>query len=240
MIDGRSSLIVALDVPDRVTALELARRLEGRVGVLKVGLQLFVAEGPHLVEELRDMGHAVFLDLKLHDIPNTVAGAVRSASRLGVQMLTLHTSGGRKMMEAAAAAAAQSPSPPLLLGVTALTSMSPEDCLSIGIARSPADWVERLARLAREAGLGGLVTSPLEAPVLRRAFGDAVRLVVPGIRRAGADAHDQARTATPAEAVRAGADYIVVGRPILQSPDPALAADAIVAEIMEGRSAASR
>ena len=239
MIDARSRLIVALDLPDRESALEMVRRLEGRAGVVKVGLQLFVAEGPRLVEELLATGQAVFLDLKLHDIPNTVAGAVRSACRLGVQMLTLHTSGGRKMMEAARAAAAESATPPLLLGVTALTSFSAEDCLSIGVDATPAQWVERLALVARSAGLGGLVTSPLEVPILRRAFGGAVRLVVPGIRGAGSPSQDQSRTASPAETIHAGADYIVVGRPILQAPDPARAAEAIVAEIGQGLVAAS-
>jgi orotidine-5'-phosphate decarboxylase len=231
MMDARSRLIVALDVPDRQSALDAVRRLDGRAGVIKVGLQLFVAEGPRLVEELRGMGQNIFLDLKLHDIPNTVAGAVKSASRLGVQMLTLHTSGGKKMMEAALAAASESAAPPLLLGVTALTSLGPEDCIGIGIAGNPSAWVERLASLARSAGLRGLVTSPLEAPSLKRAFGEAVRLVVPGIRGAGAGTQDQARTASPAEAIRGGADYIVVGRPILQAADPAESADAIVAEI---------
>jgi orotidine-5'-phosphate decarboxylase len=238
MNDARSRLIVALDVPDRKTALDTIRRLDGRAGLVKVGLQLFVAEGPQLVREIRAMGQDVFLDLKLHDIPNTVAGAVRSACRLGVQMLTLHTSGGKSMMEAALKAAAESETPPLLLGVTALTSLSTEDCGAIGIGEDPSQWVERLARLAQSAGLRGLVTSPLEAPALRRALGGSPLLVVPGIRGAGVSSQDQARTASAAQAVRAGADYIVVGRPILQAADPAAAADAIIDEVAQALAAA--
>ena len=184
------------------------------------------------------MGQDVFLDLKLHDIPNTVAAAVRSACRLGIQMLTLHTSGGKSMMEAALQAAAESEAPPLLLGVTVLTSLSTEDCAAIGIREEPSQWVERLAQLARSAGLPGLVTSPLEAPALRRALGNGPRLVVPGIRGAGISSHDQVRTASAAQAVRAGADYIVVGRPILQAADPAAAADAIIDEVAGALAAA--
>ncbi len=234
MIDARSRLIVALDLPDRASALAMARRLQGRAGWVKVGLQLFVAEGPRLVEELGAMGQSVFLDLKLHDIPNTVAGAVRSACRLGVRMLTLHASGGRKMLEAAWAAAAESTAPPLLLAVTVLTSLSEEDCGALGVEGTPAQWVERLARISYGAGLRGMVTSPLEAPVLRRAFGSSIQLVIPGIRGIASASHDQSRTAAPADAIRAGADYLVVGRPILQAADPASAADALVAEMARG------
>ncbi len=234
MIDARSRLIVALDLPDRENALEMTRRLQGCAGWVKVGLQLFVAEGPRLIEELRAMGPSVFLDLKLHDIPNTVAGAVRSACRLGVGMLTLHASGGPKMLQAARAAAAESAAPPLLLAVTVLTSLNSEDCEAVGVDTTPAQWVRRLAEMAHGAGLRGMVASPLEAPLLRRAFGSSVQLVIPGIRPAASAAQDQSRTAAPADAIRAGADYLVVGRPILQAPDPAAAADAVVAAMAQG------
>jgi orotidine-5'-phosphate decarboxylase len=230
MSTARSRLIVALDVPDRQSALKAARSLMGHVGLLKVGLQLFVAEGPRIVQEIREMGHMVFLDLKLHDIPNTVAGAVRSAGRLGVQMLTLHVSGGRKMLETARAASNETDSPPLLVGVTALTSLSLEDCEEIGVAGTPAQWTARLAEIATRSGIGGLVCSPAELPALRNQH-VGLKLIVPGIRPAGQDAHDQSRTSTPGEAVRRGADYIVVGRPIMQAPDPALAAEQILAEL---------
>ncbi len=231
MNDARSRLIVALDVPDRNAALASVRSLSGHVGCFKVGLELFVREGPPLVEEILGLGERVFLDLKLHDIPNTVAGAVRSACRLGVQMLTLHAGGGPEMLKAACAAAGSAASPPLLLAVTALTSISQQDAQRIGIGTPLGEWVERLAEVAFESGIPGLVASSLEAPALRRRFGAGLRLVIPGIRPAGAAIQDQARTGTPSCAIRAGADFLVVGRPILQAPDPPEAADSIVAEI---------
>jgi orotidine-5'-phosphate decarboxylase len=231
MTDPRSRLIVALDVPDRETALAHIRSLSDHVGIFKIGLELFVREGPGLVEEVVGSGAKVFLDLKLHDIPNTVAGAVRSACRLGVHMLTLHASGGSEMMKAARAAAEQFADPPTLLAVTALTSISETEASRIGISGSIAAWVETLAGLALESGIQGMVASPHEVAGLRSRFGTEPRLVIPGIRPAGASAQDQARTSTPAGAIRAGASNLVVGRPILQSPDPAAAADAIVAEI---------
>ena len=232
MTAARSRLIVALDLPDRKAALEMLARLHGRAGCFKVGLELFVREGPRLVEEIRALGADVFLDLKLHDIPNTVAAAVRSASSLGARMLTVHVSGGVRMLAAARAAAETGERPPLLLGVTALTSLADSDADQLGIGGGIAGWVERLGRLASEAGLGGLVASPLETARLRARF-PAMKLVVPGIRPSGADSGDQARTAAPLEAIRAGADYLVVGRPILQAADPAAAAERIVAEIAE-------
>jgi orotidine-5'-phosphate decarboxylase len=194
-------------------------------------LEIFVSEGPGLVREIVDRGERVFLDLKLHDIPNTVAGAVRSACRLGAGMLTLHAAGGRKMLEAAREAAEASPHPPLLLGVTALTSLAPGDVERMGIAGSLPDWVERLADISAGAGVPGLVTSAHELPRLYGKFGDTIKFVIPGIRPAGTQTQDQARTATPAEAIRGGAAFLVVGRPILQAPDPVLAADTITEEI---------
>jgi orotidine-5'-phosphate decarboxylase len=231
MTDPRSRLIVALDVPDKKTALAHIRSLSGHVGVFKIGLELFVREGPGLIEEVVQSGEKVFLDLKLHDIPNTVAGAVRSACRLGAHMLTLHASGGSEMIKAAVAAATQFENPPTLLAVTALTSISETEAARIGIAGRVGDWVEILAGLALDSGVRGLVASPLEVSALRKRFGPEPRLVIPGIRPAGASAQDQARTAEPGGAIRAGATYLVVGRPILQASDPAAAADGIVAEI---------
>jgi orotidine-5'-phosphate decarboxylase len=231
MTDPRTRLIVALDLPDRASALAAVERLAGHVGVFKVGLELFVREGPELVREIRQRGEIVFLDLKLHDIPNTVAGAVRSAGRLGVQMLTIHASGGPAMLAAAAEAVKELAEPPLLLAVTALTSLSEGDAARIGIGRSIGSWVETLASLAASNGIRGLVCSPSELRPLRCLLGDGVRIVVPGIRPAGAGAQDQARISTPTDAIRSGADFLVVGRPILQAADPAAAADAIVREI---------
>ncbi len=231
MTDARERLIVALDLPDRATALAAVERLSGHVGYFKLGLELFIREGSRLVEEVRRREEKVFLDLKLHDIPNTVAGAVRSACALDVQMLTLHAAGGREMLEAAGDAAQAFPAPPLLLAVTALTSLSAESVRAVGIGTPLTEWVEVLAGVARQAGIPGLVASPLELSALRRKFGDELRIVVPGIRPTGSDTQDQSRTASPAQAILSGADYLVVGRPILRAADPALAADLIAREI---------
>jgi orotidine-5'-phosphate decarboxylase len=231
MNNPRTRLIVALDVPDRSSALKAVDQLAGHVGYFKLGLEIFTREGPALVQEIMARGERVFLDLKLHDIPNTVRGAVRSACRLGVHMLTLHASGGAKMLMAASEEAQSFISPPLLLAVTALTSLSEEEARKIGITESIECWVEKLAELAHQSGIGGIVASSKELPMLRKKFADAMQLVIPGIRPAGADLQDQSRTATPEEAIRAGASYIVVGRPILQASDPSQAADAIVEEI---------
>ena len=226
-------ILVALDTPDRRRALDLAGALRGRVGGVKVGLELFSAAGPEMVHELRESGVDVFLDLKLHDIPNTVAGAASAAARLGVTFLTVHALGGREMIRrgvrgAAEAAAETGQRPPVLLAVTILTSHSEDDLRRIGVEGTGREAVTRLAGLARDAGAGGIVCSPLEIAEVRRAFPSAT-LVVPGIRPAdlavGSD--DQARTATPAAAVRAGADRIVIGRPITAAADPAVAAEAI-------------
>jgi len=231
MKDARSRLILALDTPDRQTAMAALDRIAGHVGCVKVGLELFVREGPSLVEEIHQRGERVFLDLKLHDIPNTVAGAVRSACKLDIEMLTVHAAGGRAMLEAARDAAGCSVSPPLLLAVTVLTSLSQEAVRDIGIQGPLSGWVEKLANLAHQSGIPGLVASPSELPVLRRNLGTAMKFVIPGIRPPGIPSQDQARTATPSEAIRLGADFLVVGRPILRAEDPAGAADAIVSEI---------
>jgi orotidine-5'-phosphate decarboxylase len=184
-----------------------------------------------LVEEIRGAGEKVFLDLKLHDIPNTVAGAVRAACRLGIEMLTLHAAGGRAMMEAGRKAAEESATSPLVLAVTVLTSLSLADTRTLGIRETPEDWTRRLATLAQEAGIRGLVASPAELQSLRKKFGEDMQLVSPGIRPPGSATQDQARIATPSQAIHAGADFLVVGRPILQAADPAAAADEIVREI---------
>jgi orotidine-5'-phosphate decarboxylase len=228
---------VALDTRDRERARELARVLAGHVGGFKIGLQAFVACGPSLVDEMRDLGHLVFLDLKLHDIPNTVAGATAAAARLGAAFLTVHAMGGATMIaravEAARAAAPPGSAPPLVLAVTILTSHDDTALRSIGIDGTCAGAVSRLGALARDAGAGGLVCSPLEVASARRVFPDGV-LVVPGIRL-GAQGEraedDQARVATPAQAVRDGADRIVVGRPITEARDPAAAAETIADDI---------
>ncbi len=231
MSDSRSRLIVALDVPDRSAALRTVDQLSGHVGCFKIGMELFTREGPRLVEEIRDRGDKIFLDLKFHDIPNTVKGAIRSACRLGVHMITVHASGGPKMLAAAFQQAQSANSPPLLLAVTALTSLSAEEIHILGVTASVEQWVEKLARIAYDSGIRGIVASPKELPMLRRLFPDEVRIVIPGIRPTGSASHDQSRTATPKEAIRAGADYIVVGRSILQASNPIAAADSIVAEI---------
>jgi orotidine-5'-phosphate decarboxylase len=231
MPESRDRLIVALDVASEGQARELVATLGDAVGFYKVGKELFTAIGPEFVRELVKGGKRVFLDLKFHDIPNTVAGAVRSASELGVSLLTVHASGGSKMLKAAADAAAQSVARPTVLAVTVLTSMGTDDLGEIGVAGAVEKQVERLAGLALSAGCGGLVASALEARRLREAFGKEFTLVTPGIRPAGGDVGDQARVVTPANAIEAGASYLVVGRPITASPDPRKAALAIRREI---------
>ncbi len=225
-------LILALDVPTREAAAPILRQLRGQLRWVKLGLQMFTAYGPDYVREVAGMGFNVFLDLKLHDIPNTVAKAVESLSPLPIKMLTLHTSGGGEMMRAAVAAQQKTNPNLLLLGVTVLTSTDDAGLNEIGVTASPADQVARLGRLAVDSGLHGLVCSPLEVGLLRRTLPASTQLITPGIRPAsetGSD--DQKRVMTPADAARAGSSYIVVGRPILQAADPAAAARAILAEL---------
>jgi len=259
----RDKLIVALDLPTGDAATRMAERLQGHVGMFKVGSELFTAEGPVPVRYLVATGHRVFLDLKFHDIPNTVRAAAREAAQLGVSMVNVHASGGRKMMEAAREGAraldggsrgpqkpgSALPDPPIgnsgrpqgpplqagpkVLAVTILTSLENEDLEELGISGTPMEAVVRLARLAQSARLDGVVASAREISAIRQACGPEFLIVTPGIRPASAATNDQARIATPASAIAAGADYLVVGRPITGAPDPAAAADAIVAE-MEG------
>ena len=208
-------------------------RLEGVCQWFKVGLELFTAAGPAVVETLVARGHSVFLDLKFHDIPNTVAGAVRSAAALGVRMMNVHASGGPAMLAAARAALEGVANPPQLLAVTVLTSMDAAQLKAAGVGRAPAEQVKLLAKMGLKAGIRGFVCSPQEVAALRALTGPEGVLVVPGIRPAGAEAGDQKRMATPADALRAGASYLVVGRPITQAPDPAEAAEAILKEMAE-------
>ena len=229
--DARQRLIVALDVSDAAAAHALAARLEGSVQWFKVGLELFVAAGPAVLEPLLKRGHSVFLDLKFHDIPNTVAGAVRSAASLGVQMMTVHAGGGPAMMSAAQAALQSVENPPQLLAVTVLTSMDSIQLNATGVYDAPSDQVQRLANLGLAAGIRGFVCSPHEVAALRRLTGPEGVLVVPGIRPAGAGIGDQKRIATPADALRAGASFLVVGRPITQAANPAQATEAILTEM---------
>jgi len=229
-LSPRDQLIVALDFPSGAAALALADRLGNLVQWFKIGLELYLSEGNNIVDAVRSRGHSVFLDLKLHDIPNTVAGAVRSVAQSGTGMLTLHAAGGPAMLAAAQEAAAALPLSPQLLAVTILTSMDPAQLAATGIAASPGEQVMRLAKMAYGTGIRGFVASADEVGPLRSAYPDAT-LVIPGIRPAGADTGDQKRVATPAAAITAGADYLVVGRPITQATDPAAAAQSILNEI---------
>jgi orotidine-5'-phosphate decarboxylase len=230
-VTGKERLIAALDVSDGVQALALARALGDTVGLVKVGLELFTAEGPALVRELREVA-PVFLDLKLNDIPNTVAGAVRAAAQLGVKLITVHALAGRSAIHAAAEALEKAGDErPKLLAVTLLTSLATDDLIELGIAGSAEEAVLRLGTLALRAGADGLVCSPLEVATLRKAIGTEKLLVVPGVRPQGAPRGDQARVATATEALRAGADYLVVGRPLRENPDPRRAARELAAEL---------
>ncbi len=226
-----SKIIVALDYPEAAPALALAAQLQPSLCRLKVGKELFTASGPQLVEQLMSRGFEVFLDLKFHDIPNTVAQACKAAAALGVWMVNVHALGGRKMMEAAREALATTTRPPKLIAVTVLTSMGQEDLAGIGITASPADMVLRLARLAHGCGLDGVVCSAQEAALLRRELGAGFCLVTPGIRPPLAGVEDQLRVMTPRAALENGSSYLVIGRPITRASDPLKALQEISQDI---------
>jgi orotidine-5'-phosphate decarboxylase len=231
---ARDQLIVALDVESADAGARLAESLRDRVGLFKVGFQAFTAEGPLLARYLVASGHKVFLDLKFHDIPNTVKSAAREAARLGASIFNVHATGGRGMMQAALEGAQEAASGrlrPLVVAVTVLTSLSGRDLEEIGIVGNPDEAVVRLAKLAQAAGLDGVVASAKEIAAIRQACGPKFVIITPGIRPASAAADDQARVATPAAAIQAGANFLVVGRPITQAADPAATAEAIVSEM---------
>jgi len=223
----RERIIIALDLPASEEALALVRELSPHPGLFKIGLQLYTAAGPDFVRTVRELGGRIFLDLKLHDIPNTVSRAIESADSLGVEMLTIHLSGGRAMIEAAVRAA---PPKMLLLGVTVLTSVDEATLRETGVPSPMEEQVLRLAQLGADSGIGGVVASPLELAPLRRAHGSKLKIVTPGIRPRGAAADDQKRALTPAEALKAGADFLVIGRSITAAPDPRAALEQIVAD----------
>jgi len=228
MTKAADKIIVALDVPTKNAALGLVTQLSGKVSFFKIGLQLYTAEGPEIVRAVLATGAKVFLDLKLHDIPNTVARAVESAANLGVQMLTIHLSGGSEMIRAATAARANNIS---ILGVSVLTSATEQTLREIGISNKVNDQVLRLAKLGVEEKIDGIVASPHEIKVLRAEFGDKVKIVVQGIRPSWAHPRDQKRFMTPRAAIAAGADYIGIGRPITTDPNPRDATSKILTEI---------
>ena len=231
MLDLRDRLIVALDLPSAAEARRVIQTLGEVVTTYKIGKQLFTAEGPEIVRDLVSSGRKVFLDLKFHDIPNTVAAAVRSAADLGVSMLTVHASGGTKMLKAAVEAANTSQAKPMILAVTVLTSLGEVDLQEIGISGDVLSQVLRLGALARAVGCGGLVASAHEAPELRRELGEGFEIVTPGVRPAGAAVGDQVRVLTPVEAIQAGATRLVVGRPVLEAVQPVVAARQILRQI---------
>jgi len=238
MTDARERLIVALDVSSAAAAQKIVAAVGDSAFLYKVGKQLFTAEGPGIVRDLAASGRRVFLDLKFHDIPNTVAAAVSAAAKLNISMLTVHASGGSRMLKAAAEAAAASAGKPLVLAVTVLTSLRDADVQEVGFSGRVVDNVLRLAALARSCGCGGIVTSAREAAEVRRELGTGFAIVTPGVRPAGSEVGDQARVVTPAEAIAAGATHIVVGRPITAAPNPQAAARAIVEEMASVTAAA--
>ena len=227
----KCDLILVLDLPTRDAMKDVLHQVGSSVRWVKIGLQMFTRYGPDLVKEVADMGYRVFLDLKLHDIPNTVAKSVESLSALPISMLTLHTSGGSEMLQWANKARLATKPDLLLLGVTVLTSMDETSLQETGINSTASDQVLRLGQLAKNSGIEGLVCSPHEISLLRDTLGSSIQIVTPGIRPAGSNAGDQKRIMTPAEAANNGANYIVVGRPILQASDPAEAANLILADL---------
>lgn len=235
----RERLIVALDVDTLEQATELVRQLAGEVGMFKIGKQLFTHAGPQAVRQIQALGGEVFLDLKFHDIPNTVAKAAIEATRLGVKMFNVHASGSLEMMgmtvrEVKRVCRQQKLRKPIMLAVTVLTSLNQDDLQRVGVERKVADQVVRLALLTKEAGMDGVVASPHEVADIREACGRRFIIVTPGIRPADANRNDQQRVMTPRDAVQSGVDYIVVGRPIIEASDPAAAARAIVADMRLG------
>jgi len=216
----KSKVIVALDYPDAASALQLVARLAPDLCRLKVGKELFTRAGPQLVEDLAARGFDVFLDLKFHDIPNTVAGACHAAAELGVWMLNVHALGGERMLQAAKEGVMRATHSPLLIAVTILTSMDEADLAAVGLAGSPLDNVLRLAQLVQQSGLDGVVCSSRETPVLREQLDPGFRLITPGIRPAGSQADDQRRVMTPVDAINSGSDYLVIGRPVTRADDP--------------------
>jgi len=234
----KERIIVALDTDSPESAFSVVKTLSGEVGMFKVGMELFPRGGADFVCRIRDAGAEVFLDLKFHDIPNTVAGAVRSAAALGVRFATVHASGGRQMLASAAEAAKGTRT--TVLAVTVLTSLDDSDLSEIGVSSSPADMVLRLAGIAMREGIGGLVCSAKEVSAVRELVGGKAILVTPGVRLPGDAAQDQKRVETPFEAMRNGADYLVVGRPITKADDPVDAARRFAADMRDGREAGSR
>jgi orotidine-5'-phosphate decarboxylase len=227
----QSPLIVALDYEDPSRCLQLVDQLNPEQVRLKVGKELFTTAGPAIVEALQTRGFEVFLDLKFHDIPNTVAKAVSAAARLGVWMVNVHASGGERMLVAAREAVDATAHRPLLIGVTVLTSMTAEDLRNVGVSRAPEEQVMHLAKMVQQSGLDGVVCSARESAKLKQDCGQGFALVTPGIRPAGSDANDQRRTLTPAKALTAGSDYLVIGRPITAAADPARACEEIIASL---------
>ena len=231
-MSGRANPIyVALDTPDLTRALEIAKAVKPHVGGLKIGLEFLTALGPEGIRGIMETGVPVFADTKFHDIPNTVAGAAREICKFGVAIFNIHASGGEAMMRAAVEAAAQSNPKPKVIAVTVLTSLTDDDLEAVGQRGPSDDQVARLAKLAKTSGLDGVVCSPREIALVRKACGPDFLIVTPGVRPLGADLADQRRVMTPAEAVRAGADILVIGRPITGASDPAAAARAVAAEI---------
>jgi orotidine-5'-phosphate decarboxylase len=229
----KDKILLVLDVSSREEAMKLVRPLYEHVGMFKVGMQLFTAEGPSLVREIVDLGGKVFLDLKFHDIPNTVSHGVLEAAKLGVSLMTIHAAGGRVMMETVAKELQDKfgSRRPMVVAVTVLTSLNDAGLAEVGIARPMAEQVVAMAKLAEECGIAGVVCSPQEIQLVRRAAGPDFKIVTPGIRMPGQSANDQQRLATPREALTAGADYIVVGRAVTAAPDPRSALDALMQSV---------